>query len=69
MGDSRVTKFEEMPAVFLGGSAGDPAPRVAPAAPRAFREWPLIRPLSSMVRGIRDTVDHSLDAVRGRYDL
>jgi hypothetical protein len=68
MGDSRVRKFDELASTMNESPTGKTSIKGEGADGRKFSEWPLIRPLNSVARGIRDMVNCSLDAVRGRYD-
>lgn len=68
MGDTRV---EELDAVSLTEDetrADMPAKKPASSSWSRFSQSPLIRPLNRVARGILDTMNCSLDAVRGRYD-
>jgi hypothetical protein len=67
MGD-RVGKFDELASNNVATHADVPAKKSTSSGLRRLSQSPLIRPLNRFARGILDTVNCSLDAVRGRYD-
>lgn len=68
MGDSRTRKFDEVASTINEESGDENAIKSAPSESRTFSDWSLIRRLNGVARGIRDAVNCSLDAARGRYD-
>lgn len=68
MSSSRVRPLDDGGlTIETGASAGTPRAAMSTMS-RHLQELPVIRPLVRMARGLLDTINCSLDAIRGRYD-
>jgi hypothetical protein len=68
MGESRVEKLSDIHPTLDGHHEKEATDGAAASGLRKFYSWPLIRPLHLVACGILDTVNSSVDAMRGRYD-